>query len=209
MSREADNTLVVTQTSLTVFLAYDSGDGAFCCQYPYNSTSGQCQVASGGSTQPFSLDPFQVIVDRSTGKLLPLNGSDATPSESTNSSAATTTVTATTTATGQSSIVPIAAGIAAPLGILLIAALVACGVLFSQLRKLRRERNDHGMVHQDSGHAAPMTYDYKVAPQEHRAAYSPVWAHQNMSPPPPAPVEAPSTIEAAEADSTPVKSSYR
>lgn len=218
----------VTDDSLTIFPAYDDAatNGAFCCVFPYNSTSNQCQLGTDGSTQPFSLDSFQAIYDRTTGATIPLDGSDPTASSANSSTAATTTVVA--TVTSKSSITPIAAGIATPLGILLIAALIACGILFSQLRRLRREQRagvgagtgagaaagaSHVQHSQGGGYAmgSPVNYDYKVVPQEHQTEYNSAWTQQRMSPPPPveAPSGAPPLVEIGEADSAPAKTTYR
>lgn len=57
-----------------------------------------------------------------------------------NSSSAASSAAATTSAASSSDIVPVAVGIAVPLAVLLIAALVACGFLYSQVRKLRKEK---------------------------------------------------------------------
>ncbi|KAK0925466.1 hypothetical protein LTR29_018048, partial [Friedmanniomyces endolithicus] len=138
---------VITGNSLTIFLAYDdaANNGAFCCVYPYNSTSAQCQLPTGGSYAPFDIDSFQVIYDRSTGATIPLDGSSPTTTANSSGAAATSTVTttATATATGTSgtSVAAVAAGVAAPLGVLLLASLIACGILLSRLKKLRREQH--------------------------------------------------------------------
>lgn len=47
------------------------------------------------------------------------------------------------TASASSSVVPVAVSIAVPLIVLLAAALIACGILFSQNRKLRQEKEDY------------------------------------------------------------------
>ncbi|KAK5113973.1 hypothetical protein LTR62_003096 [Meristemomyces frigidus] len=208
---------VVTSSSLTIFLAYDDvqNNGAFCCVLPFNSTSQQCQVATKGSTQPFDLDPFHVIVDRSSGATLPQDGSDFTAAAATTASAsgsstpssATCSDTATATTTVNASIAPVAAGIAAPLGILLIAALIACGMLFSQVRKLRRQQSSSDSLIMD---AAPI-YDYKVVPKaggspDIRTSYNSSWAgHDASQAHQSAPVEVPAMPEVLEADGTPIE----
>ncbi|KAK3674137.1 hypothetical protein LTR78_005984 [Recurvomyces mirabilis] len=195
--------------------AYDdvTNNGAFCCVLPYNSTTGRCPVSTKGSTTPFDLDPFQVIVDRSNGATLPIDGTDyvTTSNATSTGSTAETTVYQTTTATAQASIAPIAAGIAAPLGILLIAALIACGVLFSQVRKLRRQVDDQGQAHTRDPPGAAPSYDYKIASHDGRSQeaqplyHNAGWGGHGGSPPPQiAPVEAPASTEVTEADSRPV-----
>jgi len=206
---------VATSGSLTIFLAYDdvANNGAFCCVLPYNSTTGQCQVSTKGSTTPFDLDPFQVIVDRSTGATLPIDGTNYITSSNTTSSSspAETTAYETTTAIPKASIALIAAGIGAPLGIVLLAALIACGVLFIKLRKLRHQLNDHRNEHMMDQRGAAPSYDYKMAPHDGRAQdvqplfHNAGWVGQSGSPPPQtAPVEASAGTEVTEADSTPV-----
>lgn len=147
-----------------------------------------------------------MIVDRSSGLFLPLNGSDAT---SLSNASATATVTATATAKSSSNIAPVAAGIAVPLGILLIAALVCCGILFGQMRKLRHEMNagaDRGGSARNYDMAGPSP-EYKHVPQQDQSYGSPATAYAHYASPPsqPFPVEAPAHAEVGEADSQPVK----
>ncbi|KAK4555762.1 hypothetical protein LTR86_006982 [Recurvomyces mirabilis] len=180
---------------------------------PQACADGRCPVSTKGSTTPFDLDPFQVIVDRSNGATLPIDGTNyvTTSNATSTGSTAETTVYQTTTATAKASIAPIAAGIAVPLGILLIAALIACGVLFSQVRKLRRLFDNQGQAHtRDQPGAAP-SYDYKIAPHDGHSQeaqplyYNAGWGGHGGSPPPQiAPVEAPASTEVTEADSRPV-----
>ncbi|TKA39032.1 hypothetical protein B0A54_09629 [Friedmanniomyces endolithicus] len=197
----------ITGNSLTVFLAYDdaANNGAFCCVYPYNSTSAQCQLPTGGSYAPFDIDSFQVIYDRSTGATIPLDGSSPTTTANSSGAVATSTVTttATATATGTSgtSVAAVAAGVAAPLGVLLLASLIACGILLSRLKKLRREQHPaSGTSYMGGGggrggyghHAmapATMPYDYKSVPQEQQSEYGSGWSQAGMLPRPVAPVE--------------------
>ncbi|KAK1025338.1 hypothetical protein LTS16_023299 [Friedmanniomyces endolithicus] len=212
---------VVTGNSLTIFLAYDdpANNGAFCCVAPYNSTSAQCQFQTAGSYVPFDMDAFQVIYDRSTGATIPIDGSNPTTTAN-SSGAATVTTTATATATGTSgtSVAAVAAGVAAPLGVLLLASLIACGILLSRLKKLRREHHtasgtSHIVGGGGMGHhamaAGSMPYDYKSVPQEQQSGYGSGWSQAGMSPRPVAPVEAPATMEIGEADSRPITGQKR
>ncbi|KAK1823995.1 hypothetical protein LTR12_001528 [Friedmanniomyces endolithicus] len=214
---------IITGNSLTIFLAYDdaANNGAFCCVYPYNSTSEQCQLPTGGSYAPFDIDSFQVIYDRSTGATIPLDGSNPTTTANSSGAAATSTVTTTATATaaGTSSVAAVAAGVAAPLGVLLLASLIACGILLSRLKKLRREHhNAAGTSHLGGGGGgmghhtmapASMPYDYKSIPQEQQSEYDSGWSQAGMLPRPVAPVEAPAMMEIGEADSRPVTGKRR
>ncbi len=217
---------VITGNSLTIFLAYDdaANNGAFCCVYPYNSTSAQCQLPTAGSYEPFDIDSFQVIYDRSTGATIPLDGSSPTTTANSSGAAATSTVTttATATATGTSgtSVAAVAAGVAAPLGVLLLASLIACGILLSRLKKLRREQHPaSGTSYMGGGggggyghHAmapATMPYDYKSVPQEQQSEYGSGWSQAGMLPRPVAPVEVPATMEIGEADSRPITGQKR
>ncbi|KAK0345507.1 hypothetical protein LTR02_000371 [Friedmanniomyces endolithicus] len=217
---------IITGNSLTIFLAYDdaANNGAFCCVYPYNSTSAQCQLPTAGSYEPFDIDSFQVIYDRSTGATIPLDGSSPTTTANSSGAAATSTVTttATATATGTSgtSVAAVAAGVAAPLGVLLLASLIACGILLSRLKKLRREQHPaSGTSYMGGGggggyghHAmapATMPYDYKSVPQEQQSEYGSGWSQAGMLPRPVAPVEVPATMEIGEADSRPITGQKR
>lgn len=92
----------------------------------------------------------------------------------------------TTTASSSSSIVPVAAvGIAVPLSVLLLAALIACGFLLNQVRKLRKEKAEWSKQaeaavvpaethygRQSSISAAP-AYEYKQVTNTNWQPYTP------------------------------------
>ncbi|EME41182.1 hypothetical protein DOTSEDRAFT_55080 [Dothistroma septosporum NZE10] len=132
---------VATAVALTIFEAYDTadvphGNGLFCCVSGYNVTSQQCMTESDGTFAPFSLPAGTVVIDRSNGATLPenFNSTDAA------ASVVTATVTASATAAPEkSNTAAVAAGVAVPLGVLLVAALAGCFLLWRNLGKARRE----------------------------------------------------------------------
>lgn len=68
-----------------------------------------------------------------------MNSTDVSPATIT----ATVTVTSSPSNASNEDITSVAAGAAVPLGVLLIAALIACGVLFRQLRNTKRTLDQH------------------------------------------------------------------
>ena len=198
---------------MTIFQAYDTsdashGNGLFCCRNGYNTTSQECMTPSDGTSAPFSLPAGTVIIDRSNGATLPedFNSTDAA------GSVVTATVTASAaSAPGKSNTAAVAAGVAVPLGVLLIAALVGCGVLWRNLGKARRELAEVGQrgsaqVYGDAwkgAHANEKPYNgsyggyHSVARQE--SPPSEVGGGQMQA------VEAPTDRDIAMADSRPLQ----
>ena len=134
----------------TLYLASGSPDGTFCCDANSNSTTGLCQTPTQGSFEPFNLPPGHVISNRTSGSQLLPNFEDQTEPTAPNASTVTTTMTVTATATqtavtaavsNSSRVTKVAAGIAAPLSILLLTALAAIGILASKNRKLRQAQH--------------------------------------------------------------------
>ena len=129
----------------SLYLTYETQDGAFCCKKAYDTMR---QVCPQGPSQLFNLNSPQVIFNRTDGSVL---NSDTIPlpqlAEAADVSTVTVTATATVTAdragVGSSSrhdTTAVAAGIAVPLGELLIAALVTCVLLYRQARRPKSEQ---------------------------------------------------------------------
>lgn len=173
---------VTSDSSTTVFLAYNTEDGAFCCGDNYDPSSEACTNATQGSNQPFNLPPGEVIFNRTDGALLLPNPADpsASPSVATVShSGATTTVTQTVTGSAATSdaafsngkIAAVAAGIAVPLTILFLAAFTACLILARKLRDLRRTQQPPGMA-QHTQHDVPVqTTQSPISPMSRGSQY--------------------------------------
>lgn len=125
---------------MSFYLAYDQQpNGMFCCYPGYNVTSERCDLAAGGTgtTTPFQLAEGNVIIDRSNGATLSVN--------STSSASSTVTVTA-ESKSDNNNVTAVGAGVGVSLGVLLLAALIGCGVLYSQLRKAKRQTRGDGMM---------------------------------------------------------------
>lgn len=167
-----------------LYLAYDKPGGAFCCDVNYNTTTKACGMPTRGSNAPFDLTAGNVIYNRTDGATikhgtlsfadLGISNSTSSSSVAAESSIATASVSASASATTSSSstIVPVAVGIAVPLGVLLIAALLACGVLFSQNRRLRKAAREA----QASPPAPPKDYGYR---QSVTTSPAPVYEYRN------------------------------
>ena len=125
--------------SITVYLAYDTPNGVFCCHANYNWSTNACEEPTRGSTTPFSLEPGLVVYNRSDGSTQNDGTAVAVPAASAATATTTVIVTAEPTTTGSSDVTAVAAGIAVPLATLLIAALVAVVVLVSRIKKLKQE----------------------------------------------------------------------
>ncbi|KAF2161881.1 hypothetical protein M409DRAFT_58662 [Zasmidium cellare ATCC 36951] len=201
-------------TNITLFPANvfpkPKGNGLFCCAGSYNSSGRQCQVASDsdGNREPFTLPVGSVIVDRRTGATL----SDNPTTNSTSGSVVTVT------AKSDSNVTAVGVGVGVSLGVLLLAALAGCVVLYVQLRKAKKE-----LLHGVESKGA-----YRDMPKEHHenTVFSPPVGQQSLyadgtskaysygsSQPPAAPVdspfnnivaEAPTERDVAMADSRPV-----
>lgn len=93
---------------------------------------------SDGTSNPFSLPAGSVVIDRSNGVTLPenFNSTDAAGSVITVTA---TAVASATNAPAKSNTTAVAAGVAVPLGVLLIAALAGCAVLWSNLKKAKKQ----------------------------------------------------------------------
>lgn len=167
-----------------------------------------------GTTTPFELAAGTVIIDRSSGATLSIN----TSANSTSTSKSTVTVTVGSSSDGDH-VTAVGAGVGVSLGVLLVAALIGCSILYNQLRKAKRQLHGNGVMMHDSqrydspnNNYANPTFSPANGSQSAYSdgvtkTYSP-GAHQPS--PPPAQtshnfmVEAPTDREVAMADSRPV-----
>jgi hypothetical protein len=162
---EADDSDITVKTyeDLTLLLAYESEqpDSPFCCNKPYNTETQACEVSSRGSFQPFQLPIGRIVYNRTDG-LVMTNGTlpsslfqqkscEAQTASSTQNQTIQTlepTTCPQITAQAQSTnVTAIAAGVAAPLGVLFLASLVAVAVLFVQNRSLKRLARHPPLAH--------------------------------------------------------------
>ena len=120
--------------STSLFLAYDTPNGAFCCHLNYNLTSGQCQLPTRGSYQPFDLPSSRVINNRTDGSVL--------SNRTTNNTVGTTP--SRNTSSGRS-LVAVVAGIAVPLGSVLVATAAMAILLWRRNMRLRRRLQEQVM----------------------------------------------------------------
>jgi len=151
---------------------------------PYNTTSGQCELATKGSTVPFNMTGTYVVMDRADGSTTNAaaynaNGASIT-NNATTSSTATSTASSSTGNTATSSPATsdsgthdaavaskVGAGVGVPLGVCLLLALGFLWQQWSQRRKLQRRLDElMGSTH----HALPVE---QHVPQQ-RQAYAPV-----------------------------------
>ncbi|PPJ49854.1 hypothetical protein CBER1_05010 [Cercospora berteroae] len=145
------------EVAVSIYLARDvRPNGDFCCVLNFNVTSGNCLVPSEGDSRPFQLSPGTVIYDRNTGSLLPQNWTD-------NSQEPRVTVIADS---GNKVSMRAIIGVAVPLGVLLLAALVGCFVLWKQLRNAKAAHTSTGhRVNWSEGEVpGPEEDDYGTAP---------------------------------------------
>jgi hypothetical protein len=175
-TEEADDgcDIVKTDEDLTLILAYESEtpDSPFCCNKPYNTDTQACEVSSRGTFQPFQLPIGRIVHNRTDGSammngtlsssLFQNNACETQPVGIQNRTIQTLGPTTCSQVTAQSelaNVTAIAAGIAAPLGVLLLASLAAVAVLFRQNRSLKRlaQHNDRPLAH--SFHAVQITSD--------------------------------------------------
>lgn len=145
-TEEADDgcDIVKTNEDLTLILAYESEtpDSPFCCNKPYNSDTQACEVSSRGTFQPFQLPIGRIVYNRADGSVM-TNGTlpsslfqnNACETQSvgiqnqTIQTLGPTTCPQVTAQSEPANVTAIAVGIAAPLGVLLLASLVAVAVL--------------------------------------------------------------------------------
>lgn len=138
--------IVDTNAPVSVFLAYDEPNGAFCCGDSYNVTSQQCTNSDQGSYSAFSIAQGQAIYDRRNGALWngALNFTVASDTNSSVSSVTASTITVTITALVSSSsssnlnVTAIAAGIAVPLSVLLFTAAAAAVFFYLRTNTLKQ-----------------------------------------------------------------------
>lgn len=134
---------VQTFTSVSIYLAFENvptGTSGFCCQQAYNVSTQLCQDETHGSYDPFPLDSGTAIYDRSNGSTLPPSTTtSSTSSTSTSVVNGTTTVKVTVTASAGASsnnTTTVAVGIAVPLGVLLVLAIIGCIFFWRKYKSL-------------------------------------------------------------------------
>jgi hypothetical protein len=156
------NLTVQTFTSVSIYLAFENvptGTSGFCCQQAYNVSTQLCQVETHGSYDPFPLDSGTAIYDRSNGATLPPStATSSTSGTSTSVVNGPTTVTATVTASASASsnnVTTVAVGIAVPLGVLLVLAIIGCIFFWRKYKSL----NTTG-AHQVAAYP-PQSLDYQ------------------------------------------------
>lgn len=137
-----------------LFLAYEPQNGAspFCCDGPYDNTTGTCAKPSQGSSQPFELPPGRVVYNRTDGAIMTDGTLSSNYSQRATCDETQTAISQNQTSTpascpqegvqvsesGSSNVTAVASGIAVPLGVLLLASLLAVVVLLRQNRALKK-----------------------------------------------------------------------
>jgi hypothetical protein len=141
---------------VTLFPAYEvyGSSAPFCCDQPYNFTTQSCTVSSKGDSQAFSLPIGRVVYNRTDGSSM-MNGTLSASSlhldtcnaqaisldnQTNQTSNALTSPQADVGATcsDPENLTAITAGIAVPLGVLLLASLVALAIQIRHNRSLKR-----------------------------------------------------------------------
>ncbi|KAF2173560.1 hypothetical protein M409DRAFT_48521 [Zasmidium cellare ATCC 36951] len=131
-----------TDQDCALLLAYETPDGSFCCDRGFNTETQSCPTASGKfGTTPFNMTLGRVIWNRTDGSIMQ-NGT-LLPSQVQLSEAQTTVTlrpSPSSSATSNSNdVTAVAAGIAVPLGILLLASLATIFFLWSKLKNLKKQ----------------------------------------------------------------------
>ncbi|KAN0095759.1 hypothetical protein V8E51_016470 [Hyaloscypha variabilis] len=151
---------VQTFTGVSIYLAFEDVPtltSGFCCQRAYNVSTQLCEAETHGSYDPFALVSGTAIYNRANGSTLP-------PSTIVSSSNVTTTVTVTATASPRSTnITTVAAGIAVPLGVLLILATIGLILFWRKYRILKSTGATHLATYtpgsEPRGQDAPELFD--------------------------------------------------
>jgi hypothetical protein len=154
------NLIVQTFTGVSIYLAFEDVPtltSGFCCQRAYNVSTQLCEAETHGSYDPFALVSGTAIYNRANGSTLP-------PSTIVSSSNVTTTVTVTATASPRSTnITTVAAGIAVPLGVLLILATIGLILFWRKYRILKSTGATHLATYtpgsEPRGQDAPELFD--------------------------------------------------
>jgi hypothetical protein len=157
------NLTVQTFTSVSIYLAFEdvaTGTSGFCCQQAYNVSTQLCEAETHGSYDPFALVAGTAIYDRANGSTLP-------PSTIASSSSGTTTVTVTAPAGACSTnITTVAAGIAVPLGVLLIFATMGLIFFWRKYQSLKSTGASHVAAYTPGpgpqGHDPPQSFDHQA-----------------------------------------------
>lgn len=127
-------------TGVSLFLAFEvvsTTTSGFCCGQNYNASTGECELQTHGSFQPFSLPVGNAIYDRSDGSTVnPVKTNNASTSNTTAGSADATPA---PSSNGQSTTTTVAIGIAVPLGVLLILTTTTTIVFWKKYNKIRTQ----------------------------------------------------------------------
>ncbi|KAK0799077.1 hypothetical protein LTR87_009318 [Friedmanniomyces endolithicus] len=170
----------------TIALVQDEANGRFCCGFGTLFFDGSnCTTATRGSNAPFNLHPELAILDRSNGATTLSTAAVATAASGVTASTVTSTVVVTasagsaitapasaTASTGSTSVVAVGAGIAVPLGILLIAVSAIAVILWRRNKRLTQQMDQKERQYQNQS-----AYDKKDVQSSYdtqRAALLPV-----------------------------------
>ncbi|TKA82259.1 hypothetical protein B0A55_01698 [Friedmanniomyces simplex] len=150
----------------TIALVQDEANGYFCCGFGTLFFDGSnCTTGTRGSTTPFSLDPEIAIFNRSDGSTAFSTCAVAAGATNVLTSTVTSTVSVTATtasASGSSnptSVVAVGAGVAIPLGVLLVAVAGIAIILWRRNKKLVQQLEE-----KERAYEARMGIDQKSYP---------------------------------------------
>ncbi|KAK0292111.1 hypothetical protein LTR35_001540 [Friedmanniomyces endolithicus] len=165
----------------TIALVQDEANGWFCCGFGTLFFNGSnCTTATRGSNAPFNLHPELAILDRSNGATTLSTAAGATAVTGGTASTVTSTVVVTANAAslgatgsgGSTSVVAVGAGVAVPLGILLIAVSAIAVLLWRRNKRLIQQMDQKDRQYQ--AQSAYDTKDVQSAYDTQRAALLPV-----------------------------------
>ncbi|KAK4497907.1 hypothetical protein PRZ48_010562 [Zasmidium cellare] len=157
-----------TDQDCALLLAYETPDGSFCCDRNFDTQTQSCPTASGkfGNT-PFNMTLGRVIWNRTDGSIM--NNGTLLPSQVQLSEAQTTvtlhpSASSTSTSTNTTAV---AAGIAVPLGVLLLASLATIFFLLSKLKNLKKQLHKPDTASFDGSATGYKPIDmHSLAPQQ-------------------------------------------
>lgn len=173
------DTAVEVHEDVTLLLACETEqpDSPFCCNKPYSNDSQACGASSRGSFQPFQLPIGRIVYNRSDGSVM-TNGSlpsslfqqNACETQTVGIQNQTTHTPGPTTCPEVAvqaqppNVAAIAAGIAAPRGVLSLASLAAVAVLWRQNRSLKRSAQHQSLEQKPPFAQAASGGDVEISP---------------------------------------------